>query len=214
LYRFADASQGVALGWNRARRWRYLFCLTSLTSPTRPPCLTVSDMIARNCRLRRTASLSWCGGRSASVQATAQTLELPNFRTSPALHRSIAAFGRDGFALSRFSRLKKHLPFASIRVHSRSHCTLLRSITAASRDGVAPPVLARLCGNFPGTRPRRPPSRLVNDSIATAYCHCLLPLPTATPRLPFPRLCASVRDSLLPAYCHCLCLRPTVFLSS
>ena len=54
----------------------------------------------------------------------------------------------------------------------------------------------------PGTRPpstpiepHQPPSRLVNDSIGTAYCYCLMLLPTATAYshcLPFPRLCASV----------------------
>ena len=45
----------------------------------------------------------------------------------------------------------------------RNAChTLPRSIAAASRDGVALPALARLCGNFPGhstpSDPGRPPS--------------------------------------------------------
>ncbi len=59
--------------------------------------------------------------------------------------------------------------------------TLPRSIAAASRDGVAPPALARFCWNFPCTRPQptpidpsRPPSRLATNALA-ARCHCLPP---------------------------------------
>ena len=50
------------------------------------------------------------------------------------------------------------------------------SIAAASRDGVAPPVLARLCRCVPGARRH-------STTIEAGYqqCrHCLLPLPTAT----------------------------------
>ena len=52
------------------------------------------------------------------------------------------------------------------------------------------PPSPRFCGNFsrhsPPIDPRKPPSRLVNDSIGTAYCHCLLslPVPCLLPHVP------------------------------
>ena len=76
--------------------------------------------------------------------------------------------------------------FDSIEISSLPHSA--RSITAASRDGVAPPVLARFCGSCPGTRRHA-------TTIGAGYQqrrYCLLPLPTAT------------------AYCHC---PPLAFLT-
>ena len=63
-----------------------------------------------------------------------RTLELPNFRTSPTLHHSIAAVALGALGVLAVQYLR-----------------------AASRDGVALPVLARFGGNYIGTRPPSPP---------------------------------------------------------
>ncbi len=90
---------------------------------------------------------------------------------------------------------------ASARADRNVCPTLPRSITAASRDGVAPPVLARFCGNFPSTRPPSTPVdpidphrglRTTAAASATAYCHCLLILPVFPSRASVP-LCLCER---------------------
>ena len=99
---------------------------------------------------------------------------------------------------SRFSRLKKHLPFAPIRAHSRFplHApSLHRSITPSLRLAGTPCAGAlsrKLHRHSTPVNPRRPPSRLVNVSIATAYCY--FPHHAAES----PRLLGGT------AYCHCL----------
>jgi len=58
---------------------------------------------------------------------------------------------------------------ASTRAGRNVCHTLPRSITAASRDGVAPPALARLCESFPGTR-RQTTTPDDNQPQSTSAC--------------------------------------------
>ena len=90
---------------------------------------------------------------------------------------------------------------ASTRADRNVCPTLSRSIAAASRDGVAPPVLARLCGSTPNTRP--PSTTATPGDPRRGW---LSTVPTSYDKR---GLLSTGRHCLLPtAYCPCLLLLP------